>query len=263
MGMSHSDVVEPAAPDEGKPNATERLSATRRYYDAFAARYEARRGGNVPGGYHDMLDDLEMGFLRPFAEGREVLEVGCGTGLLLERIAGFSSRAVGIDLSPGMLDHARKRGLDVAEGSATDLPFEDASFDVACSFKVLAHVEDLDRALSEMLRVVRPGGVIVAELYNRRSLRALVKRLGPAGAVADRLKESAVYTRFDDPADIVARLPPGAHVEAERGVRIVTPAARALELPLLGPALRFAEERLADRFARLGGFWIAAIRKAG
>ncbi len=255
-------VVEPSPkPDGGKPNASDRLGATRRYYDAFAARYEARRGGNVPGGYHDMLDDLEIDFLRPFGRGGEVLEVGCGTGLLLERIAGFASRAVGIDLSPGMLEHARARGLDVAEGSATDLPFDAESFDVACSFKVLAHVEDLDRALSEMLRVVRPGGVVVAELYNRRSLRALVKRFGPAGAVADRLDESAVYTRFDDPAEVVARLPAGAHLEAERGVRIVTPAAKALELPVIGPVLRFAEERLADRFARLGGFWIAAIRK--
>ena len=133
MTMS-SHVVEPTAqPDEGQPNAGERQSATRRYYDAFAARYEARRGGRVPGGYHDMLDDLEIGFLRPFGTEREVLEVGCGTGLLLERIAGFASRAVGIDLSPGMLEHARSRGLDVAEGSATDLPFDDSSFDVALS----------------------------------------------------------------------------------------------------------------------------------
>ena len=256
-------MVEPVSPpDEENPNATDRLSATRRYYDAFAARYEARRGGNVPGGYHDMLDDLEIGFLRPFANGREVLEVGCGTGLLLERIADFASRAVGLDLSPGMLERARARGLDVHEGSATDLPFEDASFDVACSFKVLAHVEDLDRALNEMLRVIRPGGVVVAELYNRRSLRALVKRFGPAGVVADRLKESAVYTRFDDPADVIARLPAGAELVAERGVRVITPAALALELPVIGPAFRFVEERLADRLARLGGFWIAAIRKA-
>jgi len=258
----HDDYDSDVVASRGKPNAEERLGATRRYYDAFAARYEARRGGNVPGGYHDMLDDLEIDFLRPFATGREVLEVGCGTGLLLERIAQIASRAVGIDLSPGMLEHARSRGLEVREGSATDLPFEDASVDVACSFKVLAHVEDLDRALSEMLRVVRPGGIVVAELYNRRSLRALVKRLGPAGAVADRLKEDAVYTRFDDPRRVLARLPAGATLVAERGVRIVTPAARALEVPLIGPALRFAETHLADRLPRLGGFWIAAIRKA-
>jgi ubiquinone/menaquinone biosynthesis C-methylase UbiE len=247
-----------------EPNAPDELSATRRYYDAFAERYEARRGGRIPGGYHDMLDDLELGFLRRYAEGREVLEVGCGTGLLLERIAGFASRAVGIDLSPGMLELARERGLEVVEGSATNLPFADESFDVACSFKVLAHVPDLDKALSEMLRVIRPGGIVVAELYNRRSLRALVKRYGPAGAVSKELKEDAVYTRFDDPAEVAANLPAGARLEAERGVRIVTPAAKALELPVVGPALRATEERLADgRLARLGGFWIAAIRKTG
>ena len=93
----------------------ENLEATRQYYDEFADRYDRQRGGRVPGGYHDLIDELEMGFLQPYAEGREVLEVGCGTGLLLSTISSFASRAVGVDLSPGMLEHARARNLDVKE----------------------------------------------------------------------------------------------------------------------------------------------------
>ncbi|MSP25143.1 MAG: class I SAM-dependent methyltransferase, partial [Myxococcales bacterium] len=161
-------MAEPPPPD---------ATRTRRYYDEFAERYERRRGGAVTGGYHDLIDDLEIEFLERFAAGKDVLEVGCGTGLLLERIAGFARTARGVDLSPGMLTRARDRGLDVLEGNATTLPFPDETFDVACSFKVLAHVQEIRAALAEMARVTRPAGVIVAEFYNPHSLRALAKHL--------------------------------------------------------------------------------------
>src|SRR5262249_19631666 len=85
------------------------------YYDAFARRYEERRDGRDPGGYHDLVDELEVGFVERFGRGGDVLEVGCGTGLLLRRIAGFARSARGVDLSPGMLERAKARGLDVVE----------------------------------------------------------------------------------------------------------------------------------------------------
>jgi ubiquinone/menaquinone biosynthesis C-methylase UbiE len=240
------------------------IEATRRYYDEFAERYDDHRGGRVPGGYHDLIDELELGFLRPRAQGREVLEVGCGTGLLLERIDSFAGRAVGVDLSPGMLERARARGLEVEEASATSLPFEDASFDVVCSFKVLAHVREIEHAVREMVRVARPGGTLVLEFYNRRSLRSLVKRYGPAGAISEQTKESAVYTRFDTPEEVAAMLPRGAEIVGARGVRIVTPTAASLRWPLVGTALKTLERRLCDSpLAALGGFWIAEIAKRG
>lgn len=239
------------------------LSATRAYYDEFSRRYEDRRGGRDPGGYHDLVDDLEIEFLRRFAKGRDVLEVGCGTGLLLGRMAEFSRSARGVDLSPGMLEKARARGLDVREGSATSLPFPDASFDVSCSFKVLAHVRDIDKALAEMARVVRPGGTIVAEFYNPFSLRGLVKRFLPAGAISERTHEDAVFTRFDSPWDVERMLPPGVRLIASRGVRIVTPAAVAMRVPGLRSALVRAERALCDSPLRhAAGFWIAALEKA-
>src|SRR5512142_1404585 len=147
--------------------------ANREYYDSFSERYEAHRGTNDPGGYHELLDHLEAEFVERFGRDRDVLEVGCGTGLILSRIATFTRSARGVDLSPGMLEKARARGLDVLEGSATELPFPDEQFDVTCSFKVLAHVPDISRALAEMARVTRPHGTIVAEFYNPHSIRGL------------------------------------------------------------------------------------------
>ena len=236
--------------------------SNRTYYDAFATRYEARRGRNDPGGYHEMLDALEADYVRRFGTGRDVLEVGCGTGLILERIKPFAGSTKGIDLSPGMLAKAKERGFDVVEGSATDLPFDNESFDVTCSFKVLAHVKEIEQALSEMVRVTRRGGVVLAEFYNPNSLRGLVKRFGPAGAIADGANESHVYTRYDTPASIRRLLPPGTDIIDSRGVRVALPAAGMMRGPLSRRFFWKLERLLCDSPLRVfGGFWIAAIAK--
>lgn len=238
--------------------------ANRAYYDAFSKGYEDHRGDNDPGGYHSLLDELEAEFVRRFGDGRDVLEVGCGTGLVLQRISQFARSAKGIDLSPGMLQLARDRGLDVTEGSATALPFGDDEFDVTCSFKVLAHIPEISKALSEMVRVTRPGGTVLAEFYNPNSLRGLLKRLGPAGHIAAGTDEADVFTRFDSPTDVERLLPAGTTLVDSRGVRIVIPSARFMRVPVLSDVLRKLEWKLCDSsMKRFAGFWIAAIRKAG
>ncbi|MBX3202226.1 MAG: class I SAM-dependent methyltransferase, partial [Labilithrix sp.] len=124
------------------------------------------------------------------------------------------------------------------------------------------HVPDIGRALAEMARVTRPGGVILAEFYNPWSFRGLAKRLGPAGKISDNTRESAVYTRFDSPRVLPKILPPGTRIETARGIRIVTPAALAMTIPGLAGMLRAAERLLCDTpAASFGGFYVAVIRK--
>ena len=231
----------------------------RAYYDDFAGWYERER--HLP--YHRMLDDLEVELVARYGTRKDVLEVGCGTGLILERVAGFARTARGIDLSPGMLARAVARGLAVAQASATALPIATASVDVAYSFKVLAHVPDLAAALREMARVVRPGGWVLAEFYNARSLRRLVKALKPPTAVSETTHDEHVFTRYDDAAAIRSYLPPELDWVTTRGIRVITPVAKVLELPVLGPAVRWAEHRLADLpGARgAGGFLVACCRR--
>ena len=127
----------------------------RRYYDDFSDAYERGRGY----GYHQMIDDLEVQFTAPYARGTRVLELGCGTGLILARIAKIAEEAVGIDLSEGIAQQAMGRGLDAGIGSVCDLPFEDGELDLTCSYKVLAHVPDIEglgharfRRLRELFR---------------------------------------------------------------------------------------------------------------
>jgi ubiquinone/menaquinone biosynthesis C-methylase UbiE len=238
--------------------------ANREYYDAFAADYERERGKNDPGGYHELLDELEAGYVRRFGQGRDVLEVGCGTGLVLSRIREFARSARGVDLSPGMLERAKQRGLDVTLGSATELPFEADQFDVTCSFKVLAHVPEIEKALAEMARVTRPGGVVLAEFYNPFSLRGLLKRLGPAGKIAEGANEHDVYTRFDSPARARALTPQGCSFIGARGVRITIPSAKFMKTALGRQLFRTAEQWLCDSpLKRLAGFYVAAYEKRG
>ena len=231
----------------------------RAYYDDFASWYENER--HLP--YHRMLDDLEIELVERYAAGKDVLEVGCGTGLLLHRTARFARRAIGIDLSAGMLAKAHQRGLAVVQASATELPIATAAVDVAYSFKVLAHIRDIRAALREMARVVRPGGWVLAEFYNARSLRRLVKAVKPPTAVSDNTHDEHVFTRYDDAAAIRRYLPPELDWIATRGIRVITPVARVLELPVVGPAVRWAEHRLADLpGARgAGGFLVACCRR--
>ena len=230
------------------------------YYDDFAGWYEKER--HLP--YHRMLDDLEVELVERYAAGKEALEVGCGTGLILHRVEQFARRARGIDLSGGMLAKAAARGLEVVQASATELPIATGSVDVAYSFKVLAHIPDIEGAMREMARVVRPGGWVLAEFYNARSLRRLVKALKPPSAVSETTHDEHVFTRYDSPAAIRSYLPPELTWAATRGIRVITPVAKVLEVPGLGGAVRWAEHRLADLpGARgVGGFLVACCRRA-
>jgi ubiquinone/menaquinone biosynthesis C-methylase UbiE len=233
----------------------------RSYYDDFAGWYERER--HLP--YHRMLDDLEVGLVERYATGKDVLEVGCGTGLILDRVHKFARSAAGIDLSKGMLERAAGRGLAVAQASATALPFPDASVDVAYSFKVLAHIPPIAEALAEMARVVRPGGWVLAEFYNARSIRRLVKALKPPTPVSDSTHDEHVYTRYDTTDDIKRYLPPSLRWVTSRGIRIVTPVAQVHHVPGLGALVRKAEHTLADvpMLRELGGFLVVCAQKSG
>jgi len=95
-----------------------------------------------------------------------VLDVGCGTGLWLDaqsrHYEGKPVRWVGLDPSPGMLAVARGKvaGVELVEGRAERLPFDEASFDVLVSNFAFHHFADKAAAIAEMARVLKPGGTI-------------------------------------------------------------------------------------------------------
>jgi SAM-dependent methyltransferase len=125
--------------------------------------------------------DPESAVVSAVAEAipRRVLEVGCGTGELAARVSEeLGSEVVALDLSPRMVELARARRVDARVGDVQGLPFPDREFDVVIAAWMLYHVPDLELALSEIGRVLRPGGRLVAATYGEGNLRELWALLG-------------------------------------------------------------------------------------
>jgi SAM-dependent methyltransferase len=110
---------------------------------------------------------------------RRVLEVGCGWGELAEWIARETdAEVVATDLSPRMVELARERGVDARLADVQVLPFANGEFDVVVAAWMLYHVPDLDRAFTEIARVLRPGGVLVCATNSRLHLHELRELVG-------------------------------------------------------------------------------------
>jgi len=132
----------------------------RRYWDRHSASYDKQMGffdRHLFGGSRAWVCSQAAG---------DTLEVGIGTGLNLP-FYGQQARLTGIDFSPDMLALARQRAArlgreaDLREADALALPFPDASFDtVVCTFTLCA-VPDDRKAVAEMTRVLRPGGLLL------------------------------------------------------------------------------------------------------
>jgi SAM-dependent methyltransferase len=105
---------------------------------------------------------------------KQILDVGCGTGAILKRL-GNPERNIGIDLAPEALSFCRARGLNnIREADICALPFSDAAFDAVICSSVLYHqwVGDVEGAIREMHRVLRPDGVLVVNVPAFRFLHS-------------------------------------------------------------------------------------------
>ena len=123
-------------------------------YDGVAEWYRGFRPSLPP----EELDALQR--LLGRGKGR-CLDVGCGTGLATEAVAELGWSTVGVDLSEDMLGTARGRGLEVVHGSATELPFDDETFDAAVSSQTHIDIDDFAAAMGETARVLRPEASLV------------------------------------------------------------------------------------------------------
>lgn len=112
-------------------------------------------------------------------QGKKVLEVGCGMGTDLSMFARFGAQVWGVDLTPASAAIAAGRLAyhggrpRITVGDSELLPFPDGAFDLVYSWGVIHHTPNTPAAARELLRVARPGGKVLAMIYNRRSLVAL------------------------------------------------------------------------------------------
>jgi len=164
--------------------------------DGYDARHADRRGAARARAIDRVLVDATRGAAR-------VLEIGVGTGRLLAQVA--APARVGVDIAGRMLVHARARGLAVAQADGHALPIASGAIDAVIAGKGALRYLDPAVALPEIARVLRPGGVLAAHLYPRRTLTlrpappappelwqpadaaALVATLATAGFAVERL----------------------------------------------------------------------------
>jgi ubiquinone/menaquinone biosynthesis C-methylase UbiE len=183
-------------------------------WDAYADEYQLTHGaflgdiGFVWG--PEGLTEASAGVLGPVA-GRDVLEVGSGAGQCSRWVRSQGGRAVGLDLSWRQLQHSRRiddeTGVVVPSvlATATHLPFADASFDVVfCSFGALQFVSDIDDAVAEAARVLRPGGRFAFSITHP-SRWSFPDDPGEAGLVASQSYwDRRPYVEFDSETGLVS-----------------------------------------------------------
>jgi ubiquinone/menaquinone biosynthesis C-methylase UbiE len=103
-----------------------------------------------------------------FSTGQRVLDIASGIGYGTAMLAEHGCEAIGADYDPELVSAARRMWghEDFVEADALDLPFEDESFDAVVSFETIEHVNDDARFLSEMRRVLKPGGIFICSTPN-------------------------------------------------------------------------------------------------
>jgi 2-polyprenyl-6-hydroxyphenyl methylase/3-demethylubiquinone-9 3-methyltransferase len=183
--------------------------------------------------------------------GLEVLDVGCGGGLLAEEFAALGARVTGVDPSADSLEvaraHARESGfeIDYREGTGEDLPLAAASFDAVYCCDVLEHVDDLARTVREVARVLRPSGVFLYDTINRtlRSRLLVIKLSQEWRATRWAEPDTHDWSRFIRPPELEREVAAaGLHVRDRVGIAPANPlrAIRAMRDRARG-AITYAE----------------------
>jgi ubiquinone/menaquinone biosynthesis C-methylase UbiE len=152
--------------------------------------------------------------LIPFGDlaGKDVLEIGCGTGVHARLLAEAGANVTAVDLTPTAIELTRRRlamhGLhaEVLEADAEALPFDDASFDFVWSWGVVHHSNDTARVIAQIARVLRPGGRLALMVYHRSSLTYWIQYQlirGVLGGKLLRMSPAEVANRYSD--GVIAR----------------------------------------------------------
>lgn len=136
------------------------------HFDEIASIYDE----TIPRHVQEHYLSKRLGLLRSTAREGPILDVGCGTGVLLQRIVAWEPAAVGVDASAEMLAVLRgRRDIPAVCALSSHLPFLDDTFATAFCVALLHHVADTEvvaETIREMVRVVRPGGAVVLIDHN-------------------------------------------------------------------------------------------------
>jgi ubiquinone/menaquinone biosynthesis C-methylase UbiE len=160
--------------------------------NAYRSRYRAMRPGWRTSG--DQLEELVRSYVTP---NSQVLDLGCGRGGVVELFWRDVKLAAGLDPDAPSLTEHHTPGLPVIRGRGEQLPFAGQSFDLVVCLWVLEHVDSPEAVLSEVRRVLRPGGHFVFLTPNLRHPLLLVNRLAAAMPQLQRRAVPRLYGRVE------------------------------------------------------------------
>jgi ubiquinone/menaquinone biosynthesis C-methylase UbiE len=229
-----SDVRSPAVNAETQHSIDER---NRAFWDELCGSVQARSLGitEISTESLERFDDWYLRYypyLLPYldelhVEGRDVLEIGLGFGTVGQAVAARGARYRGADIAAGpvamMRDRLRWLGLpddgSVVQASVLELPWEDKTFDVVVSIGCLHHTGDLPGAVSEVHRVLTPGGTAFVMLYNAHSFRQLVVVTRERLRARMARRSSAVQVRAMYDSNTAGEAAPHTDFVSRRGAR--------------------------------------------
>ncbi|HVF67295.1 MAG TPA: class I SAM-dependent methyltransferase [Pyrinomonadaceae bacterium] len=125
----------------------------------------------VPEFINRRLDEIIAGF-EPYKHTGRLLDVGCGAGTFMQAARRAAWDAVGVEVSATAAEHNRAKGFEVFNGELADARYPEGRFDVVVLSEVLEHVEEPRAMLGEVLRIMRPGGLLWATTPNGRGFSA-------------------------------------------------------------------------------------------
>jgi len=135
----------------------------RKTYDRIAKKYhEGRKVGwkMVYNEFNEMPATLS--FLKN-VKGKKILDLGCGTGIYTKILKKRGAKVYGVDISPEMIEIAKRevKGVEFKVGSAVDLPYKSGTFDMVLASLVIHYFPSLDKAFSEIRRVLKKDGIFI------------------------------------------------------------------------------------------------------
>jgi len=153
-----------------------------KHYDEVADRYDHHYDRSRGRCYHTHISRHVMDLIP--VKG-DLLDIGCGTGLFIEKYLSEGSTATGIDISKGMVRQARRRcaGSDFIIGTGERLPFSDESFDAISSILAFSYLKDPKGMLNEAYRVLKPGGTIAICTLGKKFLTRSIPTIYQIGDI--------------------------------------------------------------------------------
>ncbi len=225
-------------------------------FEAFYAALEGSRFANAFTYGRAKLDEMVDELFRTLPKGARILDVGCGTGEHLKRALSHGLEAVGLEPAEAMRQAALRNvpQARVETGVATQLPFGDGEFDALLMIEVLRylHQDDIDLALREARRVLKPGGILFVTLVNRWALDGFYvhQRLRQARKRKD-CDETNPFCVFFSPKEAESALTRAGFVDARTEGRMLAPLRIAYKVNEgLGRRLGKVLDRLDDRIHR-------------